>query len=148
MTQHAHRSDLKSGESILIEYLIILILLSGITILSSNHNILITNQGNASLTEIVQAGSKSGKRIHGHGHGNILIANQIKADAKQNVKSDLKSEKSNEDAMNDSDKKSENGNVWVRYGIPIGLLLVLLCGLLISIENEMEEKKDSDKELD
>lgn len=139
MTQHAHRSDLKSGESILIEYLMILILLSGIAILSSNHNILIRNQGNASLTEIVQAESKSEKSVYGH--GNILIANQIKADAKQNVKSDLKSEKSNGNAMDDSDKKSENGNVWVRYGVPIGLLLVLLCGFLISVENEIEEKK-------
>lgn len=139
-----HRSDLKSGKSILIEYLIILILLSGIAILSSNHNILIKNQDNASITEIVKAESKSGKIMHEH--GNILIANQVKADAKQKVKSDLKSEKSNRDAMDDSDYKSENGNVWVRYGILIGLLLVLLCGLLIGIENEIEEKKDFDKE--
>lgn len=122
----------------------ILILLSDMAILSSNHNILIRNQDNASLTEIVQAEAKSGKRIHGH--GNVLITNQVKADAKQNVKSDLKSEKSNRDAMDNSDYKSGNGNVWVRYGIPIGLLLVLLCGLLIGIENEIEEKKDFDKE--
>ena len=144
MTIKLHHSDSRSGKSILTEYLMILILLSGIAILSSNHNILIRNQGNISLTKIVQAESKSGKRIHGH--GNILITNQVKADAKQKVKSDNKSEKSNGDAMDDSDKKSENGNVWVRYGIPIGLLLVLLCGLLISVENEMEKKKDSDKE--
>lgn len=118
-------------------------MLSGIYIISIKHNILIRNQDNASLTEIVKAGSKAGKRIHGH--GNILITNQVKADAKQNVKSDLKSEKSNRDAMDESDKKSGNGNVWVRYGIPIGSLLTLLCGLLISIENEMERKKDSDR---
>lgn len=59
-------------------------------ILSSNHNILIKNQDNASITEIVKAEAKSGKSVYGH--GNVLIANQIKVDAKQNVKSDLKSE--------------------------------------------------------
>lgn len=108
-------------------------MLSGITILSSNHSILIKNQDNASLTEVVKAESKSEKIMHKH--GNVLIANQIKADVRRNVKSDLKSEKSSRDARDDSDYKSGNGNVWVRYGIPIGLLLVLLCVLLISIEN-------------
>lgn len=66
MQTKSHSPEQKSGKgkSILTEYLMILILLSGIAILSSNHNILITNQNNASLTEIVQAEAKSGKSVY------------------------------------------------------------------------------------
>lgn len=138
MNTNTHQTDYKSGRSILTEFCMILILLSGIFILPKLHFMNI-NQDNASLSRIVLAESKSGKRVSKK--ENSLIRKQEKEDGNKVVKSDLKSEKSKRDAMDDSDKESENGNVWMKYGVPIGLLLVLLGGLLISIENEVDEKK-------
>lgn len=142
MTQHTHTPDHKSGKSIITEFLLILILLSGIAITSVHSNFLIKNQSNTSLTNMVKAESKSGKKTNGK--SSRMNKNQEKTSSDKDAKSDLKSGKSGRNVVNDSDKKSGKMNTWVRYGVPIGLLLVLLCGLLISIENEMEEKKDSD----